>query len=74
MMRAILVRFGNQSFCCRRAKGTDLFDPKFTRKRVKHPPPPQDDGMELFQLEGEGRPGVPLAWGNDGRGQVQTGP
>jgi hypothetical protein len=32
------LRFGNQSFRCRRAKGTDRFDPKFTRKRVKHPP------------------------------------
>jgi hypothetical protein len=32
------LRLGNKSFCCRRAKGTDLFDPKFTRKRVKYPP------------------------------------
>ncbi len=32
------LRFGNQSFRCRKAKGTDRFDPKFTRKRVKHPP------------------------------------
>jgi hypothetical protein len=32
------LRLGYQSFCCRRAKGTDRFDPKFTRKRVKHPP------------------------------------
>jgi hypothetical protein len=31
------LRFGKQSFCCRRARGTDRFDPKFTRKRVKHP-------------------------------------
>jgi hypothetical protein len=30
--------FGNHSFRCRRAKGTDRFDPKFTRKRVLHPP------------------------------------
>ncbi len=32
------LRFGNQSFRCRRAKGTVQFDLKFTRKRVKHPP------------------------------------
>jgi hypothetical protein len=32
------LRSGNQSFRCRRAKGMDQFDPKFTWKRVKHPP------------------------------------
>ena len=31
------LRFGNQNYRCRRAKGSDRFDPKFTRKRVKHP-------------------------------------
>jgi transposase len=31
------LRFGNQNFRCRRSKGSDRFDPKFTRKRVKHP-------------------------------------
>ena len=31
------LRFGNQNFLCRRPKGSDRFDPKFTRKRVKHP-------------------------------------
>jgi hypothetical protein len=31
------LRFGNQNFCCRRSKGSNRFDPKFTRKRVKHP-------------------------------------
>jgi hypothetical protein len=32
------LRFRNQSFCCSRAKGKDRFDPKFNRKKVKHPP------------------------------------
>jgi hypothetical protein len=32
------LRSENQSFRCRKAKGMDQFDPKFTRKRVKHPP------------------------------------
>ena len=32
------LRFGQQGWRCRRAKGSDRCDPKFTRKRVKHPP------------------------------------
>ncbi len=32
------LRMGNQGWRCRRSKGSDRFDPKFTRKRVKHPP------------------------------------
>jgi hypothetical protein len=31
------LRMGNQGCCCRRSKGSDRFDPKFTRKHVKHP-------------------------------------
>jgi hypothetical protein len=29
---------GNQGWRCRRSKWSDRFDPKFTRKRVKHQP------------------------------------
>jgi hypothetical protein len=32
------LRTGHQGWRCRRSKGSDWFDPKFTRKRVKHPP------------------------------------
>ncbi len=32
------LRFGHQGQRCRRSKGSDRFDPKFTRKTVKHPP------------------------------------
>ncbi len=32
------LRMGNQGRCCRRSKGSDRFDAKFTRKRVKHLP------------------------------------
>lgn len=31
------LRFGQQGWRCRRSKGSDRFDPKFTRKKVKHP-------------------------------------
>ena len=32
------LRFGRQSSFCRRSKGSDRYDPLFTKKTVKHPP------------------------------------
>jgi hypothetical protein len=30
------LRFGNQSFRCRRPRGSDRFNPRFTRKHIKN--------------------------------------
>ncbi len=57
------LHLGDKKGHCRRPVGSDIFDPKFTQKTVKHPE--KGHGLGLFQMAGMGWAGVPQEGGND---------